>query len=277
MKKNSNKVSLQLKVLIIATIIVVIIFIGALIYNKYAERDYNYRSVDPLEALPLSFIDVDNFVYDDDSDFLYYEDDKYTSKVGIDVSDYQGDIDWEAVKKTGVEFAFIRVGGRGYGSGLIYEDENFKQNLKGAKKAGIDVGVYFYSMAINPEEAIDEAYFVRDMLRGTKLDLPVIFDYEDVNDEHRTQDLDRYEKTDVAIAFMTKIQDFGYDTMVYANPNWLRNHYDVYRLLNFDIWLAHYNDVPSTNFKFDIWQYTSSGHVDGIEGRCDMNIMLVEK
>ena len=275
MKTKNKQNLLQQRILIVATLIVIGIFVAALLFNILAKRDYSYRNVDPLEAIPVSFINTENFYTADN--FLYYDDDNYESIVGIDVSDYQGDIDWQQVKNDGVDFAFIRVGGRGYGSGIIYEDENFKVNLKEAKKAGLDVGVYFYSMAINPEEAIDEAYFVRKMLRGTKLDLPVVFDYEDVNDEHRTQDLDRYERTDIAIAFMTKMQDFGYNTMVYANPNWLRNYYDVYRLLNFDIWLAHYNDEPSTNFKFDIWQYTSDGKVDGIDGRVDLNIMLVEK
>lgn len=274
-KGKITKMSREVKVFFVMALVVIIVFLLALIGYNMNTVNYNYREVESLDALPISFINTDNFYRVDD--LVYYDDDRYESKVGIDVSSYQKEIDWEKVKKSGIDFAFLRIGGRGYGSGKIYEDSYFEENYKGAKKAGIDVGVYFYSMAIDTNEAIDEAYYVRSKLRGKRLDLPVVFDYEDVEDEHRTQDLDRYQKTDIAIAFMTKIEDFGYDTMLYANPNWLANHYDVYRILNFDIWLAHYNRVPSTNFKFDIWQYTSNGHIDGIEGRVDLNIMLEEK
>lgn len=222
--------------------------------------------------------DVKNF--NQDSDFWFYEEDgKKTSKLGIDVSSYQKDIDWKKVKKAGVDFAIIRAGIRGYGSGKLVEDEKFKQNIKGAKAAGIDVGVYFFSQSITVEEAKEEAEFVYNLIKNYDLEYPVVYDTENITSSSaRTNKagLSANDRTDMAIAFCDYFESRGYDSMIYSNKRWFLRNMNLEKLDNYDIWLAQYSSELDYPFHFGMWQYTSSGKIPGIEGNVDVDIDMPE-
>lgn len=187
---------------------------------------------------------------------------------GIDVSAWQGEIDWDSVKKDGVEFAIIRTGYGRHSETQI--DKYFKANIKGAKTAGIKVGVYHYSYAESVDDAKTEAEFCLSILDGEKLDLPVYYDIEDktIAAKH-----DKDIRTNMCIAFCSEIENAGYWAGVYANKNWYDNFLNYEELKKrYTLWLAHYGiDEPS--LECDVWQYTSSGAVEGINGNVDMNFM----
>lgn len=219
-----------------------------------------------------------------DMEYLYYEgerasyeDEIYESVTGIDVSEFQGQIDWDAVKEDGVEFVMIRLGFRGSETGELVLDSMFKENLKGAKRAGLDIGVYFFSQAITPEEAIEEARFVMKHIRGKGIRYPIAFDMEPIDGTERAADLNKEEKTAIADAFCQIIDRNGHTPMIYGNPKWMRRHIDLSYLVDYDKWLAHYVDATSYKSAFAMWQYTDSGAVDGISGPVDMNLYFYKK
>ena len=213
--------------------------------------------------------------------FKYYFDGQgvLSSKVGIDVSVYQGNIDWNAVKAAGVEFAMIRVGYRGYGqAGNMKLDANFVKNLEGAQAAGIDCGVYFFSQAITRAEAVEEAKFVLEAIKGYDLTYPVAFDTEYYPlDEARTNQagLTDADRTDFAIDFCQTIRDAGYYPTIYASKSWLLDDMEIARLADWDIWLAHYTNQTDFQYPYQMWQYSQSGQVSGItENTVDLNVGL---
>lgn len=179
---------------------------------------------------------------------------------GIDVSKYQSKIDWGKVKASGISFAIIRTG---YAQVL---DQKFKSHITGATKAGIDVGVYCYAKATDATKAEAEADFVLSLVSPYKLTYPICYDLESVG----LQFLTNQQRTDIAIAFLTKIQNAGYYAMLYTNKDWLENKLDYNRLKIFDIWLAQWSLKPTWKGNFGIWQY-GLDYVDGI-GECDCNI-----
>ena len=192
---------------------------------------------------------------------------------GIDVSTHQGTIDWKKVKADGVKFAIIRLGYRGYGTGKLMIDNYFHKNMKGAKAAGIKVGVYFYTQAISTKEAIAEADLVIKNLKNYDLDYPVVYDIEDAGAASaRTNGLSTKKATDNVIAFCDRIQKAGYRPMIYANSVWYNTRLDMTRLTKYDKWLAQYLKIPFFPYQFQIWQYTGKGRVNGIKGDVDMNI-----
>ncbi len=193
---------------------------------------------------------------------------------GIDVSAYQKFIDWRTVKNSGIDFAIIRAGYRGYGNGRIVEDELFDYNIQEATKVGMDIGFYFYSQAISVEEAIQEAQFTLQLLSkyNVPIKYPIAIDTERTpNGTGRADGMSKELRTEVVRAFCNEIQRAGYKTMVYSNKNWLLNNLNV-TSLNCDVWLAHYTDKTDYQYPYAIWQYTSTGHVNGIVGNVDMNI-----
>jgi len=208
---------------------------------------------------------------------LAYEDQVYKSITGVDVSEFQGNIDWESVKKDGVDFVIIRLGYRGSENGTLTLDSHFQENLKGARKAGLDVGVYFFSQAITPEEAIEEARYVIKHIRGKGVRYPVVFDMEPIDGTERAAGLTKSEKTQIADGFCQVIKRNGYNPAIYGNPQWLRKHIDLSYLTDYDIWLAHYTSEIQFKSVFSLWQYTDNGIVNGISGPVDMNIYFVEK
>ncbi len=226
-----------------------------------------------LEGVPVNKLDNANFTAD--STFKYYsENGKSASTEGIDISEHNGDINWEKVKASGIDFAMIRIGGRGYGDeGKMYADERAIENIEGAKKAGIKVGVYFYSQAISPEEAIEEADYVKTLLGDIKLDYPVAYDWEIVkDDEARTDTVTAACTTECARAFCDRVRENGYTPIIYSPSRELYFKYDLSRLADIDIWYCEYSDVPTFYYQFSMWQYSSTAVVDGIDGQVDLNI-----
>ena len=193
----------------------------------------------------------------------------------IDVSKYQKDINWNSVKAAGIEYAIIRVGFRGYGeTGNLCIDPYFEQNIKGAKAAGIKCGVYFYSVAKNIIEAVEEANFVLNAIEGYTLDLPIAIDVEHVG--NRVSNLTAKERTDNTIAFMERIKQAGHKTMLYTYYNYYNKHLQKSRLSDYILWMAYYTDDSSLlgDIIYDGWQYASDGSVSGVAGNCDMNVIF---
>lgn len=226
-----------------------------------------------LEGVEKNTLINENFTAD--STFKYYsENGRPASKEGVDVSSYNGEIDWEAVKESGVDFAMIRIGGRGYGDeGVLYPDDMAINNLTQAKEAGIDVGVYFFSQAISAEEAAEEADYVNELLGDIKLDYPVAFDWEIIKDDDaRTDSVGAYTLTECAIAFCDRIKEHGYTPIIYSPSSELYFKYDLSRLSDIDIWYCEYSNYPEFYYEFSMWQYSKSGIVDGIDGEVDLNL-----
>ena len=195
------------------------------------------------------------------------------SWLGIDVSRYQGDVDWEKVKQAGVEFAMIRVGFRGYGqSGKLMEDAKARQNYENATAAGLKVGVYFFAQAISVEEAEEEARYVLELIDGWQLDMPVAYDWECLAADYRTVDTDPQTVTDCAKAFCRILEQEGYDTMISFNPSQSRDMMYLEELVDHGFWLAMYSDQMTYEYKVDMWQYTKEGKVPGIQGNVDINL-----
>lgn len=203
----------------------------------------------------------------------YYVNGEKKSIPGIDVSKYQGDIDWKKVKAAGYEFAILRVGFRGYNEGTLELDPYFEKNIKGANEAGIHVGVYFFSQAVNDEEALQEAQFVLEHIKGYKITYPVIIDTEHVaNYNARANGLSRQVRTNVVKTFCEAVEKQGYRSMIYANTKWMIMGIDLEQLVDYDLWFAYYGNNLSFPYQFEIFQYTSEGTVPGIKGNVDLNI-----
>lgn len=197
---------------------------------------------------------------------------------GIDVSSHNQQIDWQAVAASGVDFAYIRAGYRGYTEGKIWEDERFDQNIEEATKAGLDVGVYFFSQAIIEQEAREEADWVIEAAQDYQLRYPIAFDLEEngVEDE-RIARLTQAEATKIAQVFCNRIRERGYEAIIYGNNFWLDGHYDLAALIDtYDLWYADYANKPGQAYRFRIWQYTSTGDVPGISGSVDRNLCFYE-
>ena len=206
-----------------------------------------------------------------------YDDGVTPVRYGIDVSAYQGRIDWAKVAADGVEFAFIRCGYRTYITGELGEDVFFADNIRGALENGLDVGVYFFSQALNLREAEEELNFTLDLIRGWNITLPVVCDWEQVlANGSRSQSPNWSVVTDCIVAFCDGLAAAGYQPMTYFNPSMAYLRLDLPRLERFPKWLAHYVDVTNYYYDFQMWQYGSSGHVNGIDGRVDMDILLTD-
>lgn len=194
------------------------------------------------------------------------------SKVGIDVSKWNGDIDWDKVKNAGVEYAIIRAGYRGSVTGSLVEDPYFSVNMKGAAAADMPVGVYFFTQAVNEVEAVEEASAVLKLVREYKIDYPIFIDTEGAGGNGRADNLDVATRTLVCEAFCRTIENAGYKAGVYGSRNWYNNNLETARLENYCIWLAEYRSIPIYQGYYQMWQYTSKGKIDGIKGNVDMNI-----
>lgn len=231
-------------------------------YNKLANKhDYDWSKLENVNGI------------------YRYEDENYTSKLGIDVSSYQGDINWQKVKESGVEFAILRLGYRGYGqTGKIVLDSKFEQNYKSAKAVGIEVGVYFFSQAINVQEVKEEADFVLKHIEGKELSYPVVFDLEKIkNDVARTDNLTTEEITDMTLEFCKIIEQNGYSPSIYGNAKTLITKMKLELFNSYRKWYADYQENPLYPFEFDLWQYTEKGNIDGIKGNVDIDIQFIKK
>lgn len=257
-------------------------------------RNYDQRFVSPPEEpepdlpapdfisqpIPPNRYDSERFVLGEDG-FLTYEDRRTVSRIGIDVSSHQKQIDWEQVADAGVEFAIIRAGYRGYTEGSLYKDSYFTYNIQHALDNGIEVGVYFYSQALTPQEAAEEAKLVLGWIEDYEITYPVVFDWEEVSeDTSRTKDAPGETVTACALTFCSLVEEAGYIPMTYGSPSKVYNGgIQLEYLQDWPFWLAHYTvDQAPTSFRyhFDMWQYTSNGEVPGIPTRVDVNLCLTD-
>jgi GH25 family lysozyme M1 (1,4-beta-N-acetylmuramidase) len=238
-------------------------------YYLHAESEVDTLKEDT-QSKEIDSEDVDDNQY---KTLLNIEEDKENAiQLGIDVSKWNGDIDWDVVKAEGVDFAIIRCGYRGSSSGWLIEDPYFYKNIQGAKKAGIKVGIYFFTQATGLAEAVEEASAAVSLLGDIELDYPVYIDTESAGGNGRADSLDSSTRTAVVNAFCQTIIDSGLEAGIYASRNWYYNNLNVDELTGYSIWLAEYRQTPAYEGKYDMWQYTSSGSVAGIEGRVDLNV-----
>ncbi len=247
----------------------------------FYDASVGYSWTPVLEGIKLNEYKKENFSIDDRGRISYSDGEDNSSYFGIDVSSYQGEIDWQLVKEDDVEFAFLRIGYRGYGEeGKLCPDESFIDNYTAAHDAGIDLGVYFFSQAVSVDEAVQEANYVLELLEGRNLEYPIVFDWEtvqtgDPEDIPRTEDVMPKTLTLSAIAFCETIHDAGYDAMIYTNKKLATIKYDLRLLQEYPVWLAYYDTNLDYRYDFDIWQY-GTGQVDGIEGEVDVNIAMIK-
>ena len=230
--------------------------------------------ITPYENVPVNPLGEEDFA---EGKYIGSE---YTVLDGIDVSEHQGDIDWKAVTSDGIDFAIIRAGYRGYSKGGLFVDNWFYENMEGAIENGLDIGIYFFSQAITPEEAVEEADFLVDEILSRyspeTFNLPVFYDWESITtDEARTDGLEGEIITECALAFCARLEERGYTPGVYAYRNLSYFSYDLSRMTHLVWWAAALNDYPDYYYAHDFWQYSISGDVDGIDGDVDRNMMFV--
>ncbi len=213
---------------------------------------------------------------DNSGAYKTYIDDSGRRKIGIDVSEHQGLIDWATVAQY-VDFAVIRIGYRGYTGGSLVLDSYYSYNIEQAVANGIPVGVYFYSQAVSYEEGVEEANFVLNNLGDYGLAYPIVLDREDpMQEDARTNNLTKEQHTDAAKGFLDTIRESGHRTMVYTNRMYYALYLDLEEIYQNSIWYAQYADEPDWPYEFAIWQYTDSGTVPGISGTVDVNIQMMD-
>lgn len=248
----------------------------------YIYDGFDWVWMTPLEGVPVNQFSKEEFQMM--GSVPVYLGSAYETILGVDVSEHQYEIDWQQVKEAGVDFAYIRLGRRGYTEGGLFNDPWFEKNYAGAREHAVLVGVYFYSQAVSVEEAREEAEFVLGRLDQRELDLPIVYDWEKIDNEDadiaRTRDLDMNTRTDCAVAFCETIRAAGYEASVYFNRNLGYYGYDLRRLTDYDFWFAlpvSPPDLcwPSFYYKVDLWQYSFTDLIPGIEGETDMNMLFI--
>ncbi len=227
--------------------------------------------------IPASSFNKDSFVFSEEGRMVYNDSDiAYTT--GIDVSSHQGEIDWKKVAADGIDFAILRGGYRGYGQeGLIREDSLFRLNANEADKAGIKLGVYFYSQAITPEEAEEEADFLIEIIKEYNITYPVVYDWEnETGIGMRTDNLSGEIITECAVTFCERIKAAGYTPAIYFNLTDAYRRYNLDKIKNYVFWYAqHEGDSPAFYYNYSIWQYSDSGKAAGVNGNVDLNICFL--
>lgn len=221
---------------------------------------------------------ADNLVTNENGIPEYYENGEKISHLGIDLSEFQGDVDFAAMKEAGVEFVMLRIGGRYYGDdGVLYEDKSFDTNYEKAKAAGLKVGAYFFSQAVSASDSSQEAKFALEKLNGRKLDYPIAIDWENIaEDTARTDNVTGDQLTEIAETFCDTVEAAGYKSIVYSNTQQMFIMYDFETMKDYDFWLADYREFPTMYYQFDMWQYSIEGTIPGVEGTVDMNISFTD-
>lgn len=247
-------------------------------YEGMVQVESGYGSliwITPYEGVAVNDLSAEDFSEGE------YIGEAYDVKMGIDVSEHQGSIDWAAVASDGIDFAIIRAGYRGYSAGGLFTDAYFDGNIKGAAANGLDVGVYFFSQATNPEEAAEEAEYLLSILKGYPADtvtLPIFYDWESIDtDEARTDGISGEIITECALAFTAKLEEAGYESGVYAYRKLGYFSYDLPRMTHLKWWVATLSDYPDFYYKHDFWQYSITGNVKGIEGDVDRNMLFIPR
>ena len=205
------------------------------------------------------------------SGYYTYEKDGYASSVGMDISEWVGDVDFKQVKESGIDFVIVRIGYRGYDLGGLVPDNNFRNYLKGAFRAGLKIGAYFVSQAVSKEEAVEEADYVMEQVKGYSMEMPLYIDLEAVPEAARTDHLTVEERSAIAAAFCSRVEEMGYRGGVYANNTWFHDYLNFSKIRRYDIWLADYSESPDPTIPINMWQYTFEGTVPGAEGSVDLN------
>lgn len=237
-----------------------------------------YQFVPISNTIPARTYDPAGLVVNERGEMEYLVNGQIQSVKGIDLSRYQGEVDWALVAADGVDYAMIRVGIRGYGTGEIVIDDTLDANMMGASYNGIDIGAYFFTQATSEAEAIEEADAVIEALAPYNITYPVAIDVEDVNDSSaRTANLTAEQRTDYVIAFCERIEAAGYTPMIYGNLKTYCDMLDMERLNEYEKWFAFYDTYVYFPYEISMWQYTDSGVVNGIDGNVDLNITFTDK
>ncbi len=280
--KLKNKFRLQTAILVVGgfvlvaeLIILTVFLVGYILTNPDAQgsgkdADRSHQIVVP-DGSPVrhSEFSPEDFVYDGD----YMTCLAKPAELGVDVSYYQGNIDWQQVKDAGFTFAIIRVGGRGYGEdGRLYADTCAQQNYEGAKAAGLKVGAYFFSQAVSEMEAREEAWYAIELTSGWELDLPLVYDWEYVSEDARTGYMEEYDKIRMTKAFFEVLESVGITPMAYVTP-WATDEY-MLAVQDYPVWVVQYSEPMDFPYHFTYWQYTNKGTVPGIEGDVDINLYI---
>ncbi len=270
-------------------VVVMLVLLGVLVAAILGQRDTGVGATDPVaeqtqpqQTEPFPYVQGPEYpdlglepnpYGPEDFDFRgrYLECTAGPCAIGVDVSYWQGEINWPLVQAVGMEFAMIRLGWRGNTEGNIEADSTAAANYQGAKDAGLEVGGYFFSQAVTAQEAVEEAEFVLELIKDWEMDMPIVFDWEDAGGT-RPVGMDPRTLTDCAKAFCQTITEAGYEAMVYTN--WNQAFYDLYleELSDYGLWLAMYDADMVFPYKIDMWQYSCNGSVLGVEGPVDLNI-----
>ena len=280
-----NKTALIL-VTVILTALVTALVIGLLSKNEpvdshkgqvYIYDGFDWIWMTPLEGVPANELTEEFF--SSNGGRIEYIGSDYDVLRGVDVSEHQLDIDWKQVAASGVDYAYIRVGWRGYTEGGLFEDAYFERNIQGALDAGLHVGVYMFSQAVTVQEAIEEADFVLERIGKYNVTLPVVFDWEKIEAaEARSHGLTMELRTDCARAFCETVKSAGYVPCVYFNRNLGYYGYDLTRLTDYEFWFSlPESEFPNFYYACDMWQYSFTETVPGIAEPTDMNLWFIAK
>lgn len=227
----------------------------------------------PLEGVEASVLTPEDFTILDGHP--RYNGTDYRTLRGIDVSEHQHEVDWQRAAPS-LDFAFIRLGRRGYTEGGLFEDPYYRDNMRGALDQGLKVGVYFFSQAVNVQEAIEEARFVLDRVGDYEITLPIVYDWEKIDaPDARTLGLDSGILNDCAVAFCETIRMAGYEPCVYFNRHLGYYGFDLSRLTDYTFWVAVPGDFPDFYYACELWQYSFTASVPGVEGGTDMNLLFL--
>ncbi len=252
------------KIIIAFFLVILIAFLFTMFKESYSYRERNY-SFDEIQQ-QLSFIYA--------RDFTIYNKTKVKEvsgiAKGIDVSSWQGEINWDQVAESGIDFAMIRCGFSSLDSGETKEDNQFFRNIKEANRVGIPVGVYYFSTAITEKDAILEASYVLNSIKDYKITYPIVYDFETFN-KNRTQDISDDIINNNALVFLNYIERHGYKGMLYSNYLNIKNHWHLNLFKNYPIWYAQYIDKSTYEGEYSMWQYADNGHIPGIKGNVDLN------
>ncbi len=266
---NSNTAAIVILVVLLLVLFGALFFLVRVIRYTAASSPDPTPSISAVPTLSPSQLSPDGFGLE--NGYKTYSSPSISAVLGIDVSSHQGYIDWQAVADSGVDYAILQVGYRGYGDGSIHQDETFEFNITAAKAAGLSVGVYFFSQALSLEEAEAEAHTVLSLIDGHTIEYPVYFDWEPVENA-RSDTISSSELTACAKRFCQTIEEAGYRAGVYFNLSLATRYYQLYELKDYAFWLADYQEVPSFPFYFGMWQYTDGGTVPGISASVDLNL-----
>lgn len=238
--------------------------------------DGGYHFIPISDSIERNTLERGSFTVSENGEIAYTAQDGLSARKGIDVSQHQGDIDWDQVAASGVEFAIIRAGIRGYGSGALVTDEYFERNMEGAAANGIAAGVYFFTQAITVEEALEEAQYVLGLIAPYDIAYPIVIDVENPASDARANVLTQAERTEIVSAFCDAIAEAGYTPMIYGNTYSLFGMLDIEQISHYKIWHAFYNDYVYYPYRLQMWQYTSKANIPGIEGDVDLNLWFSE-